>query len=85
MTVRIIVNRAADKSLRRRIAPQHAERVRQTIDQLSVDPYPPNSLKLRGRSGWRLRVGDYRIIYEVDEDERSITILQAGHRRDIYR
>jgi mRNA interferase RelE/StbE len=82
---RIVVGRSAEKSLRKRIAPQHAERIRQAIDQLSEDPYPPSSLKLKGRNGWRLRVGDYRVVYEVDEDEQLIIILQAGHRRDVYR
>ncbi|CAN5786956.1 type II toxin-antitoxin system RelE/ParE family toxin [soil metagenome] len=85
MSFRITVGPTAEKSLRKRIAPQHAERLRQAISQLSVDPYPHNSLKFQGRVGHRLRVGDYRVIYEVDEDRRLISILQAGHRKDVYR
>ncbi len=41
--------------------------------------------KLSDREGWHLRVGDYRIIYEIDDEQRITTILQVGPRRDIYR
>jgi mRNA interferase RelE/StbE len=61
------------------------ERVRNAIDELVDEPFPTGHRKLQGREGWRIRVGDYRIIYEVDDDRRVITVLQAGHRRDVYR
>lgn len=41
--------------------------------------------KLVGREGWRIRVGNYRVIYEIDEIRHILTILHVGHRRDIYR
>lgn len=85
MNFRIIVARAAEKSLRKRISPQHAERVRQAIEDLSTNRYLTNSIGLQGCSGRRIRVGYYRIIYEVDEDQQLITILQVGHSRDVYR
>lgn len=59
--------------------------VRDAILKLSKECRPPGSLKLRGRDGWRIRVGDYRVIYEIDDERKIITILHIGHRRDIYR
>ena len=60
-------------------------RVSNTIEGLREEPRPPGCRKLSDREGWRLRVGDYRIIYEIDDEERVVTILQVGHRRDVYR
>lgn len=60
-------------------------RIDRTILDLAADPHPPGCRKLQGEDGWRIRVGDYRILYEIDEDERTVTVFQAGHRRDVYR
>ncbi|NLG70168.1 MAG: type II toxin-antitoxin system RelE/ParE family toxin [Firmicutes bacterium] len=60
-------------------------RVRDAIRDLADDPRPPGVRKLAGRDGWRLRVGDYRVIYDVDDESRRITVLHIGHRRDVYR
>lgn len=90
------VERAADKALARRIRRDDAERVRQAIDTLAQDPRPPQSSVLRGREGRRLRVGDYRVIYEVDEPHSHhpepgegepaglVTVVAVGHRQGIY-
>ena len=61
------------------------ERVRDAIWALADEPHPPNSLKLKARPGFRLRVGNYRVIYEMDERQKLITILHVGHRKDVYR
>ena len=61
------------------------ERVVKAIRSLGDDPRPPGSLKLSGRNGWRMRVGNYRVIYEIDDTVRSLTVLHVGHRRDVYR
>ncbi|MCD6335498.1 MAG: type II toxin-antitoxin system RelE/ParE family toxin [Candidatus Latescibacterota bacterium] len=61
------------------------ERVRDAIRALAHDPRPPNCRKLRGREGWRIRVGDYRVIYEIDVGQQVVTVLHIGHRRDVYR
>jgi mRNA interferase RelE/StbE len=55
------------------------------VHQLAEDPRPPGCHKLQNREGWRIRVGDYRLVYEVDDDLRTVTVLLAGHRRDVYR
>ena len=40
---------------------------------------------MTGREGWRLRVGDYRVLYDIDDVKQTITIVHVGHRRDVYR
>jgi mRNA interferase RelE/StbE len=52
---------------------------------LGENPHPPGSIKLKGREGYRVRSGDYRILYAVDHSASVVTILAIGHRRDIYR
>ena len=61
------------------------ERMRDALLHLSDVPRPSGCAKLRGREGWRIRVGNYRVIYEIDDTLRRITILHIGQRRDIYR
>lgn len=60
-------------------------RIRHAIRQLSSEPRPPGSRKLTGRSGWRIRVGAYRVVYEISDAAASVTVLHVGHRRDVYR
>ncbi len=76
------------RRVRRRIArlPESVyRRVLAAIRGLREEPRPRGSLKMTNRDERRMRVGDYRVIYEVDDEERVVTILQVGHRRDIYR
>ena len=54
------------------------------IELLSENPLPPKALKLRGRDGYRIRVGTYRIIYSFKRDELIISIIKIGHRKEIY-
>ena len=61
------------------------ERVRDEIRKLADEPRPTGCSKLTGRDGWRIRVGDYRVIYEINDKEEIVTVLDIGHRRDIYR
>ncbi len=61
------------------------ERVKGSIHRLAHDPRPRDCRKLSGRDGWRIRVGSYRVIYEINDTRRSVTVLHIGHRRDIYR
>jgi mRNA interferase RelE/StbE len=54
------------------------------IQALARVPRPPGSLKLTGRDGYRVRQGSFRILYEVDDEKRTVTIFRIGHRRDVY-
>jgi mRNA interferase RelE/StbE len=52
---------------------------------LSKEPRPPGCKKLKGNSGfWRVRVGDYRIVYQIDDGQLIILVIAIGHRKDIY-
>ncbi len=56
------------------------------IESLGVTPRPLGCVKLEGGAGlWRIRVGDYRVIYEIDDDRRRIDVSAVRHRRDAYR
>ena len=60
-------------------------RVRDAIRQLAREPRPSGSKKLAGREGWRIRVGSYRVVYEIDDPNHVVTVMHIGHRRDVYR
>jgi len=61
-------------------------RVAQRVEALAYTPRPRASEKLRGTADrYRIRVGDYRIIYDIEDDALVILILRVGHRRDVYR
>src|SRR5712692_6552589 len=49
--------------------------------RVAHNPRPAGRLALTGRAGWRIRVGDYRVIYEIDDAQHTVTILHVGHRR----
>jgi mRNA interferase RelE/StbE len=55
------------------------------IDGLAHDPRPPGAAKLAGRNDSRTRVGEYRIVYAVDDDEHLVLIARIAHRREVYR
>jgi len=61
-------------------------RVKESIDRLLADPRPAGVKRLQGlREFLRLRSGNYRIIYTVEDDRRTVLIIKIGHRRDVYR
>ncbi len=55
------------------------------INKLSNNPFGQNSKKLEGGKGYRIRIGDYRVVYTADKKNRVIYITKIGHRREIYR
>ena len=80
---RVVIQARAGRDLRS-LPPFIRERVTANLLRLGEDPRPPGALKLVGRDGWRIRVGDYRVLYDIDDRERVVTIAQVGHRRNIY-
>jgi len=68
-----------------RLHPTVRERIMAVLKTLPDDPHPENSKQLQGHTIFAIRVGDYRILYEVNEDERLIVILRVRHRREVYR
>ncbi|GAC1606206.1 MAG: type II toxin-antitoxin system RelE/ParE family toxin [Pseudarthrobacter sp.] len=70
----------------RKLPPDARRRIQAAIELLAETPRPTGAKKLSGSSGdWRVRTGDYRIIYEVRDAQLSVLVLAAGHRRDIYK
>ena len=60
-------------------------RISGVITSLSVNPLPPASIKLAGRDGYRIRIGDYRLIYTVNASKLIVLVIKIGHREDVYR
>ena len=78
--------RRAERELRR--LPQEViRRIDAILAQLQHNPRPPGVAMLTGQKGphWRLRVGMYRILYQIDDQHRNVNIYQIKHRRDVYR
>lgn len=84
MTYAITVARRAARQLRN-LDPQARRRVQAAIELLADEPRPTGAVKLVGGDGeWRVRTGDYRVIYEINDGELLILVVAVGHRRDIY-
>jgi mRNA interferase RelE/StbE len=84
VTYRVEVRPAALKALRR-IDPADARRIQGAIALLAQDPRPPGARALQGRPGLRVRVGDYRIVYTIQDDVLLVVVVTLGHRREVYR
>ena len=66
--------------------PKHEQtRILARIDGLATDPRPSGVEKLTGVEGWRIRVGDYRVVYTIDDARRIVTVTRIGQRGSIYR
>ena len=68
-----------------RIPANLANCIYERADNLAVTPRPPGALKLKGHSFWRIRVGDYRVLYEIDDGQKIVSIMAVSHRKDVYR
>ncbi len=81
----IVLERAAEKDLRKLSAAVH-DRVVEGISGLAQNPRPPDAKKLTGsKRDWRIRVGDYRVIYEIADTIRIVRVHRVRHRREVYR
>jgi len=82
---RVLLERAAEKDLSRLSTEIH-DRVIAAIQALATNPRPPGCRKLaRSRNDWRLRVGNYRVVYEIADDLREVRVNRVRHRREVYR
>ena len=84
MAYRIEIDRRALRSLKR-LPNDVRKRLVAAIDELAGEPRPDGVTKLTGREEWRIRTGDYRVIYTIDDSRRTVTVWKAGHRKDVYR
>ena len=84
MTYRVEFTTAAARLVRKLPRPAR-DRILDAIADLRRDPRPHGSKKLIGeQTAWRVRVGDYRVIYDVFDDELIVTVVRAAHRREVY-
>jgi mRNA interferase RelE/StbE len=60
-------------------------RIDTAIGGLAQIPRPPGASKLTGAALWRIVVGDYRVIYAIDDEQRVVTVARVRHRREVYR
>ena len=82
----ILFTKQADRALRK-MSRNTARLIREKLDQLAQNPYAqnPNVTKLQARPGYRLRVGDWRVIYEIEDDRLIILVLKIAPRGGVYR
>jgi mRNA interferase RelE/StbE len=83
MAYKITINKRAVKALESINEPYYSN-IKSTIYALAENPRPQGCKKLKGREGYRVRVADYRIIYEIFDSELLIDVIALGHRKDIY-
>ena len=84
MTYSVFIQKSAQKTLSR-IPDRNQNRIIDAIRALAETPRPPGSKKLSGRDAWRIRIGDYRVIYEIQDQQLIVLIVAIGHRKEIYR
>ena len=84
MTYTVLMTRRAQGELSSLMGPPYIQ-VKRAMESLAIAPRGPGCRKLRGREGWRLRVGRFRVLYEIDDKVQTVTIVRVGHRREIYR
>ena len=82
--MKILFVKSAEKELLR-LNKSLGQRIFKKISLLKNDPYAQNSQKLEGGKGYRIRIGDYRVVYTIDKENQTILIIKIGNRKEIYR
>ena len=81
---RLEISHIAHRQIRR-LPPQTQERVNKTIARLAENPRPSGAKKLIARNGYRVRVGDYRVLYQIEDGGKVVIIYRVMARGDVYR
>ena len=84
MTYSVHILRRAQKQLSK-MDRQDQPRIISAIRSLADNPRPEGCRKFSGRPAWRIRIGSYRVIYEIDHDQIRVLVVAVGHRKDVYR
>ncbi|OGR57442.1 MAG: addiction module antitoxin [Elusimicrobia bacterium RIFCSPLOWO2_02_FULL_39_32] len=81
---KVLIKRSAEKELR--LVPKiDLTRIVSKVQSLSIEPRPHGCEKLSGEEKYRIRQGDWRIVYSINDTHQTIEIVKVGHRREIYR
>jgi mRNA interferase RelE/StbE len=84
MKYTILIERYAQKQIMK-LSHEDIPLIKSAIASLANNPRPFGCKKLKGESAWRIRVGNYRVIYEIDDGKVIVTVVSVGHRKNIYR
>ena len=84
MSYQVILPKSPQKELDR-LPDEIAERILCALEELKAQPRPPGCKKLRGEDAWRIRIGNYRVIYEIHDRVLRVIVVTVGHRREVYR
>lgn len=85
MSYKVEILKGALKQLKK-LSSEVQERIQVKIDDLSTEPRPSGVKKLKGKENtYRIRVGDYRILYDIFDDVLLVTVVEIGHRSNVYK
>jgi mRNA interferase RelE/StbE len=85
MRYQVLIKNSAAKALAS-LPRAHQRRIAAAIDELADHPRPDGARKLVGSEcTWRIRVGDYRVVYDIEDRILTVQVIRVGHRKDIYR
>ena len=84
MSYNLFIEKSAQKNLVK-IPNSDRNKIIKAIYRLKDNPHPVGSKKLSGREAWRIRIGNYRVIYEIHDDRLIVLILKVGHRQSAYK
>ncbi len=82
---KVLLERRAERDIKR-LPTELFHRIIPHLEALSEDPKPSGCRKITGsKHDWRIRIGDYRVIYEIDEQQKAVKVMRIRHRKDAYR
>ena len=84
VSYKIVVKKSVSKDLRN-IPKKDVRLILSAIQKLADNPYPPQAKKLSGQERYRIRQGNYRILYTIENDKLVVCVVKVGNRRDVYR
>ena len=83
MNYTVILSRSARKQLEK-FSGETEKRILTKLSELESNPCPSGCKKLKNRDAWRVRIGDYRVIYEIHDKVLQVIVVTVGHRREVY-
>lgn len=83
MKYRVLIKKKAEKSLSKISEPYYSS-IKSNILALANNPRPNGCKKLKGREGYRIRIGNYRVLYRIEDDILTVEVVNVGHRKEIY-